>query len=302
MKEIFENQVGFNTAKINVNTSVGNIDLFYHLSDNPVQHIWQDIHLNSTKIISGQNSGKTFKTLLDNLNRLCIIENVNPLSSGLSQNDLNDLHNLYVQSNHNQNWQKINELIHLLENKLDDPLSEYDNSINFYSDNKKSVALEEEHKMFLTSDAIWGRLVLGYATLGKDWVVIPGDNDDRTDLELQKYITSEAYLSFSCEEPYPCFRELKTYNWAKSKNFYVPIDNLNKLNLGRYFLGQIIITDNLLDFHPCVNDWYVNNHSCKLNFNTYVLGENFTVNSVNFLDTDLAFKQFLKHTQFPCKK
>lgn len=302
MKEIFENQIGFNTAKINVNTEVGRIDLFYDLNDNPVQHMWQDIHLNSRKLISGQNSGKSFEKLLEDINTFCELENVEPLQLDLTQSDLNDLHNLYVESNHNYNWLKINELIHLLENKVDDSFAEYDNSVNFYSDNNTAIPLKQEHKMFLTSDAIWGRLVLGYATLGKDWVVIPGDDDDRKDLELQKYITSEAYLSFSCEEPYPCFRKLKTYNWAKTKDFYVPIDNLNELNLGRYFLGQLIITDNLLDYHPFASDWYVNNHACKLKFNKDVLGEDFSVNSIQFMNSDLAYKQFQKHTNFPCKK
>lgn len=302
MKEIFQNSTGFNTAKIKVNASVGNIDLYYHLSDNPVQHIWQNIHRNSTKIISGQNSGKSFKKLLAKLNQLCELENVNPLQDDISQKDLNDLHNLYVESDHNDNWLQINELIHLLENKIGNDFAEFDNSINFYSDNKSLIPLKEEYKMFLTSDAIWGRLVLGYATLGKDWVVIPSDNDDRKDLELQKNITSEAYLSFSCEEPYPCFRELKTYNWAKTKDFYVPIDNLNDLNLGRYFLGQLIITDDLLEYHPYPSDWYINNHGCKLEFNKEVLGEQFTIDSIEFMDTELAYNQFIKHTQFPCKK
>jgi hypothetical protein len=298
MKEIFKNQTGFNTAKINVSTATGDIDLFYDLSDNPVQHIWQDIHLKSNKIINGRTSGLNYDKVVAELDSLCRLESVEPLTDSITQDKLNELHHKYVNSNHNNNWLKINELIHVLETKIDNPFSEYDFSVNFYSNNTNKYPIKESYKLFLESDAIWGRLVLGYATLGKDWLVIPNNDDNRDDLELQSYITSETYLSFSVEDPFPCYREIKLYNWANNKNFYVPLDNLNALNFGRYYLGQLIITEELLQFHNNYKDWYIPNHRCKLDFNKKVLGNKLSVNSINFLDSDIAYKQFCRHSDF----
>jgi len=299
-EKFFKNKKGYNTAKITVSGKVKSFDLYYHLSDNPVQHIWQDIHIEGNKIINGTTAGLKFDKVVEEINYLCKIENVGQIKNNFTQSTLNNLHRKYVKSNHNSNWLRINDLIHILESKLDNPFSKYDYSVNFYSTNKKQVPIKEEYKMFLASDAVWGRLVLGYATLGKDWVTIPANDDNIEHLELQKNITSEAYLSFSVQDPYPCYREINTYNWAKKQKFDVPIDNLNQLNLGRYFLGQIIITDNLLEIHDDFRNWYVPNHSCKLNFNKEVLGSEFKINKIEFFDSNIAYEQFLKHSDFPC--
>ena len=44
IKEMFYNSEGFNTAEIILETDNGPLSLYYHLNDNPVQHIWQHIH------------------------------------------------------------------------------------------------------------------------------------------------------------------------------------------------------------------------------------------------------------------
>jgi hypothetical protein len=291
--EFFKNSAGCNTACINLSTKQGEIDLYYHLHDNPVQHMWQELFLEDSKIVQGNSFGQSYESLYVELSKTCASEGI-VIPKTFTQDYLNDLHSLYVKSNKNSNWLKINDLIHLIENKLSN-IAAYDYSFNFYSENSSKLKLKEEHKLFLASDSVWGRLNLGYATLGKDWVTISANNDDDRDLKLQEYVTTETYASFSPEEPYDKHREQQFYKWSKSTNLDVPT-NLNDLSFGRYILGSIIITDVFLDYNKNSSDWYVPNHSCKWKWNKDVLGADIKVNNVNFLDTDLYYSTLIKHT------
>ena len=51
----------------------------------------------------------------------------------------------------------------------------------------------------------------------------------------------------------------KFWNWYSSQSQEVkeliPIDNINKLALGRYYMGQLIYDETFLNYHDDVNDW-----------------------------------------------
>lgn len=296
MKEKFYNTVGHNTVRILVNCLAGDIELYYHLNDNPVQHIWQELHSDSTAFTMGISHSIDFDIALDKLNELCIKVGY-PVLTSITQQALNELHNRFVTENTTQNWLDINFYIHALENRLSSKYADYDTSIVFYkSPIPISVALIEEHKLWLTTEQRWGRLLLGYETIGKDWIDIAHNHDNLTDLSIQKKIGSETLMVFNSEQPYSYGDAIDFYRWAKKSTYNIPLDNLNKLALGRYILGDLIITDTFLNYHPTASDWYVPNHKCRLTWNRDIIGSSPIVKEVKFFTSDMQLETILRHT------
>jgi len=298
VRKMFYNSSGYNTAEIVLESNHKTLSIFYHLSDNPVQHTWQTIHSDSEKFIMGITSGNSLNDLVEQINLLLDKTNRPLLDLPISQEQLNKLHNSFVEiSKHNpsSDEQKINWLIHAIESK-NNLLTEYDATTKFYKDPDTRVPMKEEYKLWLANENTWGHLLLGFATLGKPWKDIVKNNDDITDLNIQTTITSETVMMFNAEYPYLKASETLLYKWAKCSPYQVPLDNLNELSLGLYFLGQVIITDAFLDFHPAVSDWYVPNHKCKLLWNKEVLGYNARVTQIKFFNSDMYLNTLLNHT------
>jgi hypothetical protein len=298
IKEMFYNAVGFNTAEITLKTNNRFISLYYHLNDNPVQHIWQGIHQDSKKFTMGITHGKSIEELVNDLNLLLKKRNRSTIELPVSQDQLNKLHSEFVgnlKPFSSEDELTINLLIHAIESK-NSLLTEYDATTHFYKnpDNVK-IPIKEEYKLWLLNENKWGHLLLGFGTLGKSWNEIMTTNDNLDDLNIQSDISSETMMVFNSEYPYAKAPEKKLYAWAKSSNNVVPLDNLNQLSLGNYLLGQVIITDVFLDFHPTISDWYVPNHYCKLPWNKEVLGYNATVESIKFFNSDMHFDTALNH-------
>jgi hypothetical protein len=298
MKRMFHNSVGKNTAVITCENRTGIFKLHFHLYDNPVQHIWQEIHLNNKNIITGIHQGENFDTLLEKLNYNCSQGGIKTLEKPITQKKLNWLHNQFVLSKKSKYWDEINHLIHRLEIKINSPLSDFNSSVKFYAEKEKFIPIKEEYKIFLNTKVSWGNLELGYGTLGKDWLDISYNNDDDTDLAIQNKISSETRLVFSPEQITNVWEEQEFYKWAKHTHLNVPIDNLNSLSLGRYILGQIIITDTLLNFHNIPNDWYVPNHKCKLLWNREIFTSDTKIIKIEFKNTNLLFETVTSHAKF----
>jgi hypothetical protein len=275
------------------------ISLHYHLHDNPVQHAWQKLHIDSTGVKPGQSPSISFESALDKIN-VCLKKINHPvLTATVTQEQLNNLHNDFVANFENNTWEEINTLIHILEDRLAERFADYQRSFNFYSaSNFDMIPIEEEFKLFLTTDNCWGNLLLGYATIGKDYIDISRNNDTLTDLAVQQYITSETFINFGSEQPHALYENKKFYKWAKSTSMDIPLNNLNILSLGRYMLGEIIITDTFLKFHPTPSDWYVPNHMCKLTWNKEMLGVDTIVTDIRFYNSDLYFETLMKHTNY----
>jgi hypothetical protein len=208
---------------------------------------------------------------------------------------------VFSQSSTNTNlqnkWLKINHIIHALESKIDNPLSKYKKSCVFYKDPEDTlVPIKDEYKIWLTTERNWGRLLLGYGTLGKDWIDIANDDDNLLDLNIQSTISSETQMMFDLDYPFVFGDKIKFYQWAKKSNLSIPLDDLNKLSLGNYFLGEIIITDVFLNYHNNSSDWYVKNHKCKLEWAENTLSPNLIVKKIEFFNSDIYFETILKHS------
>lgn len=299
----FHNLKGYNTAQITVECKSGLVELFYHLSDNPVQHIWQENYADAETFYMGVSNGITKEDATAKLNELCVSVGEPTLSVPVTQDSLNLLHRKFVkhEASENKAWHDINFYIHTLEYKLDDTFeefAEYNTTISFYKlPIPTKHTIKEEYKLWLTTELKWGRLLLGYETIGKDWLDVSRDEDDLHDLNVQSEIGSETILVFNVEQPYALCDVTNFYNWATCAGHNVPLDNLNQLALGKYLLGELILTDTFLNFHPVVSDWYVPNHKCKLNWNKEILGTTPVIKSVKFFNSDLCHDTMLRHTQ-----
>lgn len=294
MKRFYHSKEGYNTAILKCKNGVNEFYLHYHLYDNPVQHIWQKLHKHS-KVKTSNVLPQTFEKLTKDLKQELASVGITNVPNTFDQGTLNSLHNSFVENKKDPHWYNINILIHALENKLDNPFSNYDSTVSFYSIEEQFVPIKDEYKIFLNTDVKWGRMNLGYGTLGKDWIHVSADNDNLDDLSLQSTISSETNLTFCVEPGIIGTDESKFYNWAKFRND-VPLNNLNKLSLGRYPLGQLIITETLLNFHNTPSDWYVPNHMCKLTWNKEVFNADVQVEEITFDNTDLLFESLVKHS------
>jgi len=305
MKELFNNKTN-NTARIVTDCGDKELTLYYKLNDNPVQHIWQENLNHYTKLVTVTSDTRSVSEILQELNQLAESVSSTIITEPVTHEQLNKLHAEFVDSKQTSIWQRINTLIHKIEVKIDNPLREFNATFQFNSNPDKSVPLQEYHKHWLTTrNHHWGALLLGYSTVGKDWLDMWFDNDmtlmDINQLVVQQFIKTETLLVFEIEDLWDKFAENNFYKWYLSLDVEeqkkIPIAELNTLALGRYLLGEIIITQDMLDFHPTVSDWYVPNHVCKLQWNKQVMSKVKRVKKIEFISSDLAYTTFLKHTQ-----
>lgn len=319
MKKLFLNSQGYNTARLDLVVDSKPMSLYYHLNDNPVQHTWQQ-HLSSNLHYGVALSPVTAGTVAEWAKRLDTLvkktELSFPITENVTQQELNDLHTMFVEytaakqfnDGLKEVWEDINVFIHIIETKLDNPLAPYNSTVRFNIGAGKVAhpQIQELHKHWVDSDhQQWGSLVLGYDTLGKDWSDVWYNNDisllsDPTQLNVQSHIGLETWLSFDIENPWKKYAENKFYIWYNNltveQQALVPINNLNKIALGRYILGKLIITDELLKYNPNASDWYVPNHQCKLNWNKDIISKVSAVRNVEFFNSDLYYETLIKHT------
>jgi hypothetical protein len=235
--------------------------------------------------------------LVKEINDLLLSTGRPQLSWPIQQDQLNQIHHSFVSIPlpHSEADSKINALIHAIESK-GSIMNDYDATTKFYKDPDAAIPIKEEYKLWLSNELDWGHLFAGFATIGKSWKDIAKTNDDIEDLKIQSLITSETVMMFNADYPYRKASECMLYNWAKTSPHSVPLDNLNQLSFGSYFLGQIIITDVFLKFHPIASDWYVPNHKCKMHWNKTVMGHKAKVKQIKFSNSDLYFDTLLQHT------
>ena len=116
------------------------------------------------------------------------------------------------------------------------------------------------------------------------------DNDievvDRDQVRPQRRFAAETWLNFGQDSPkfnikYEFYKWYQTLN--EEQKTKVPIDNLNEMTFGRLLLGQIIISDELLAFHPVMEDWLHPNHECKQRWNLEVFSKAKEIINVKFI-------------------
>lgn len=216
-------------------------------------------------IINDLNNGYDFQILptlngIENIER----ETLNHLHEIFEEYGANTL--LYRGEKIHHLWLDLNEWIHITEVAMettDDSFPSYSAVVTVYPP-YPGRKLEEKDKLFLSTEFSWGQLYLGYNTLGKDYMSAAQDDDVRVvtnkQVKVQEMYSSETWLCFQSMSTMQKMIEMQFYQWYETieqeAQELIPVENLNVLGLGRYYLGHILINKDLLDFHPIKEDWY----------------------------------------------
>ena len=297
IENLFRNDCGNNTLRITLDNG---IDLYYHLFDNPVQHCWQDYWQNiliEKSSIDSEFANQELASYIDQLNNYHLRLGFDKITNRPSRELLNELHNRFVEDKDNPDWDTVNRLIHKIENNL---VIDWNSQIKFYCGQIKPwVPIQPYHKLFLSTEfSNWGTLYLGYETIGKDWADIAIDDDTGKDLAVQDTIGTETVMSFQTQAPYEKLIENQFYKWyMKNDSFMnIPIDNLNKLSLGRYLLGKVIVTEAFLDYEKNPLVWYMPNHNIKQKWNKDILSKANSISKLEFFNSTMFYDTLVKHT------
>lgn len=147
---------------------------------------------------------------------------------------LSELHELVEQSEPNEDYDKLNRLIHVYEQFLSNRDTPRINSF-FRFDGATVLPIENEDLLFFKMDRGYGDLCMGYNTLGKHWLEIAGRGEvDKIDsVVTQQHINCEGYMLYrpSYETPFTVSKHF--VEWYK-KNTDKPI----KLDMA---LGYIVV-------------------------------------------------------------
>jgi hypothetical protein len=191
-----------------------------------------------------------------------------------------------------KNFLLLNELIHTYEEVLhskDLPISNMSVLIDYYRATEFEP-IQERDKLHLTTQFMWGGVYLGYATLGKDWLNVAHDNDidviKRNMVRPQIRMSAETWVNFGQDD-------VENYTGYKFEQWYlqlsedvkqlVPIDDLNKLSLGRYSIGRVLIDEEyFLKYHNNKHDWESYNHPIKGQWNNEVFSTFTNVTNIQF--------------------
>ena len=226
-------------------------------------------------IVNELNDGYESKILLP------IDENI-----GVSQETLNNLHEKFEEYGENKFsylgehvhflWLALNEWIHITEVAMETTehtFPQYGAVVTAYPP-YPGRKLEEVDKLFLTTECSWGQLYLGYNTLGKDYMSVLCDKDVRViinnQIKIQERYSTAVWMCFQDgpqDNHMQNVRVQQFYQWYQSLDQEVqeliPIGDLNALSLGTYYLGHLFINQDLLKFHPVVEDWWTNQNLRK---------------------------------------
>jgi hypothetical protein len=174
---------------------------------------------------------------------------------------------------------RLNEAIHLTEDVIKTKSRPWPSFAMLYDyvPQELHLPIKDEDMFLLRPNLQWGKLYLGYNTLGKDWIKVQCDNDievvEREQVRPQERFAAEAWLNFGPEQDYnTCI--MRFYQWYRSLpedlQAKVPMHDLNKLRLGRFVLGELVIDDYFLAFHENEEDWHTPRHPCKIKWNLEV--------------------------------
>jgi hypothetical protein len=279
--------------------------LYYRLYDSSLAERWLSItykNQETNKQLFSKFTNRTWKDLPDitkTFNELIGKINSNydrPLTqySKLDTDKLNHLHEefevygdrieelraagKYTEERHQQ-FLRLNEQIHLVEDVLKTKTRPWPSFAMLYDyvPQEHHMPIKPEDKFWLRPGLQWGKIYLGYNTLGKDWLKVQTDNDleviERDMVRPQERFAAESWLNFGPDQDHN-FNLVKFYYWYQTLSpelqAKVPIYDQDKLTLGRFVLGELIIDDYFLEFHNLEEDWMTPRHPCKLKWNLEV--------------------------------
>ena len=200
-----------------------------------------------------------------------------------------------------ENFLSLNEYIHMIETAIHGSEDNFPNFSCLYDFTPSGLhePIKEEYKHFLENKFEWGGLYCGYNTLCKDYLSIAPENDweviEREEVRPQIRFAAETWMNFGPDLKTNINKEF--YKWYttlpnKIQN-KIPIDNLNKLSLGRYNLGKIIIDENFLSIEPDAKKWLLPTGSvysimgkedCKTKWNREVFAKIVDIKEIEIIE------------------
>jgi hypothetical protein len=274
----------------------------YRLANTPLTDRWIDLVEQNQRRQNNTLNGVFSNRILDDVPELtntitALVKNINleydqllPVYDVLDREKLNYLHEFFELFGKRletegfsetliQNFDQLNNLIHNCEHAMfnsPDKFGVFGLVFDMYP-REIYENLLEEHKLMMRSEMLWGKIYLGYNTLGKDWLQVMryGDLDiiERDSVAPQTRFAAELWMNFSRDYEagwwqQEFYKKVKTYPPEIQKK--IPLDNLNRLALGRYLIGNVVIDDTFLSFDGNPDHWKINNHPCKSLWNRQV--------------------------------
>jgi uncharacterized HAD superfamily protein len=193
-------------------------------------------------------------------------------------------------------WLKLNEYIHVIETALatsgDEIFLNFSCLVSVYPP-VTGEPIQEIDKLFLDTNFKWGELYLGYNTLGKDYHHALNDDDvrviDNDQIKVQEYFSTEVWLNFTEGAIAPKTEEVRFWTWyekqEQSVKDKIPLDNLNKLALGRYHIGSILYIDSFEKYNSDYREW-VYNPNLRYKWNVEVFSQIERVVKIDIIEVD----------------
>jgi hypothetical protein len=279
--------------------------LYYRLYDTGLADRWLSLtrrNQKENKHLTSRLTNRTWQDLPEitrEFNKLVGEINSNydrqlPQYKELDRDKLNDLHEefelygtrieelwankTYTEERHQQ-FLRLNDNIHLVEDVLKTKTRPWPSfaMLYDYTPQEYHLPITIEDKFWLRPALQWGKLYLGYNTLGKDWLKVEMDDDrevvERDMVMTQERFAAEAWLNFGPDQDHDLNLQRFHY-WYKSLpeelQVKVPIHDPHTLSLGRFILGELIIDDYFLSFHDKEEDWALARSPCKLKWSLEV--------------------------------
>lgn len=280
-------------------------EINYRLIDTPLTERWLDIvrqnQHRSNNTLNGVFSNRTTSDIPELTNKINdLVRAINseydqilPVYESLDRKKLNYLHEYFelfgkrlsdtiFSTTLIDNFDQLNNTIHQCEHAMfnsPDKFGVFGLVFDMYP-REIYEPLLEEHKLMMRSETLWGKIYLGYNTLGKDWLQVMRYNDldiiKRDSVAPQIHFAAELWMNFSRDYEAgwwqtEFYKRVKSYPQEIQQK--IPLDNLNKLALGRYLIGDVVIDDEFLSFDSNSDHWRINNHPCKSLWNRQVFSK-----------------------------
>lgn len=194
------------------------------------------------------------------------------------------------------NFLRLNDLIHLYEEAVNNKNSKFLNMSVLYDyyPQEHFQPIQESDKIWLRDKFAWGGVYLGYNTLGKDWLKVISDNDleviNREQVRPQERFSAETWINFG-----PDFNDyysgIELENWINKLppdlRKKVPIDNLNKFCFGRFKIGELITdTSYFKKYDLDQGNWELPNTQTKLNWNRNVFSRFISIKNIKIIERE----------------
>ena len=281
--------------------------LYFHIYDSNLANRWVKItKLNQehSKQLNARFTNTTYKDIdlvREKLNKCLgrinkVYDQPLPIYQGLSELDTKELNYLHEEFERygdrmeeliagNTNWTRdmhedflqLNELIHLHEDVLKSKTSTWPNMALLYDyyPQEFHYPIHESDKIWVTPQLRWGEVYLGYNTLGKDWLKVHVDNDvevvERDQVRPQQRFAAETWINFGPDSN-PYWSLLQFEKWVNKMpdelKRKVPMNNLNKLTLGRFKIGHLVVDEEFVaKYGGTIEDYQGDSAQIKLDWN-----------------------------------